>query len=179
MDFRLDERESADEIESLFTATFTASEGPEEGRLVGKLARDLLATTPQEDLFVVSAREDGGLLGCIFFSRLVFEGDDRAVFVLGPVAVATERQGEGIGQRLLRHGLDQLRGRGVDVAVTYGDPNYYSKVGFLPIAEDEIPAPFRLAHPEGWLGQSLTDRPLGAIEGPSRCVEALNRPEFW
>lgn len=179
MEFRLGAGDAAEELARLFADTFTASEGEAEGRLIGALARDMLATTPDRDLLVVSAWEGGEPAGCIMFSRLAFAEDARTVFLLAPVAVATGRQGRGIGQRLLRHGLDELRRRGIDVAMTYGDPAYYGKVGFRPVSDTEVPAPFALSQPEGWLGQSLTDRPLDALKGPSRCVDALNRPEFW
>ena len=39
------------------------------------------------------------------------------VFVRGPVAVATNRQGTGIGQAPIRQGHAQLRGAGVEVAL--------------------------------------------------------------
>ncbi len=166
-------------IIDLFTATFTASEGAEEGALIGDLVRSLLGGTAAEDLFVFTAEEAGAIVGGAVFSRLTYEPDDRTVFVLGPVAVATDRQGKGIGQRLIAHGLTALRKAGVDVAVTYGDPNYYAKVGFAPITQAFAPAPFQLNHPEGWLGQSLTAREMTPLAGPSRCVAALNDPAFW
>ncbi len=160
-------------------ATFSASEGTDEGQLIGDLASGLLRETPAEDLYVFTALADNVLIGAIFFSRLRFDGDPRTVFVLAPVAVKTDQQGQGVGQRLLSFGLEALRGEGVDIALTYGDPNYYSKVGFRQITETDVPAPFTLNHPEGWLGQSLTDQPLGSVTGPSRCVAALNDPAFW
>jgi predicted N-acetyltransferase YhbS len=170
-------REAA--IIDLFAATFTASEGEEEGALIGELAQNLLSGTAAQDLFVFAAEEDGAIIGGIVFSRLTYEQEKRTVFVLAPVAVATDRQRRGIGQRLLTHGLASLRSAGVDIAMTYGDPNYYAKVGFMPISEADAAAPFPLSHPEGWLAQSLTDRPMTPLKGPSRCVEALNDPVFW
>lgn len=167
------------EIIDLFTSTFTASEGEEEGVLIGELVRNLLGGTAPEDLFVFTAEEDGAIIGGIVFSRLRYEQDQRAVFVLAPVAVAPIQQGKGIGQRLLSHGLAALRSAGVDIAMTYGDPNYYRKVGFLPISEADAAAPVPLNHPEGWLAQSLTDRAMAPLKGPSSCVEALNNPVFW
>jgi predicted N-acetyltransferase YhbS len=166
-------------IIDLFTATFTASEGDEEGALIGQLVRNLLGGTAEKDLFVFTAEEDGAIIGGIVFSRLTYEQDQRTVFVLGPVAVAPDWQGKGIGQRLLTHGLAALGSVGIDIAMTYGDPNYYAKVGFLPISEADAPARFPLKHPEGWLGQSLTGRTMAPLRGPSRCVEALNNPVFW
>lgn len=179
MEFSNGPKGREEDIIALFTATFAASEGMEEGALIGELVRDLLAGTAENDLFVFTAEDDGTIVGGIVFSRLTYEQDDRTVFVLAPVAVATDRQGKGIGQRLLNHGLASLRDAGVDIAMTYGDPNYYAKVGFVPISEADAQAPFPLNHPEGWLGQSLTDRAMAPLRGPSRCVEALSDPVFW
>lgn len=141
--------------------------------------RNLLGGTAEKDLFVFTADETGTIVGGIVCSRLTFDQDKRTVFVLGPVAVATEHQGKGIGQRLLNHGLMALRSGGVDIAVTYGDPNYYAQVGFTPITESFAQAPFRLSHPKGWLGRSLTDREMTPLKGPSHCVDALHDPSFW
>ena len=168
-----------EEIVELFASTFTASEGEKEGALIGNLVRGLLDGTAPKDIFVFTAEEDGAIIGGIVFSRLTYEQDDRTVFVLAPVAVATDRQGTGVGQKLLAHGLHALRDAGVDIAMTYGDPNYYAKVGFMPVSEVDAPPPYNLNQPEGWLGQSLTERPMTPLKGPSRCVAALDDPVFW
>jgi putative acetyltransferase len=67
----------------------------------------------------------------------------------------------------------------VDLAITYGDPKFYSKVGFHSVTEAVVPAPIPLQHPEGWLAQSLKGNEIEPIKGKSSCVEALNRPEYW
>ena len=81
------------EIIDLFTATFTASEGEAAGALIGELVRNLLGGTAAKDRVVLTAEEDGAIIGGIVFSRLTYEQDERTVFVLAPVAVATDRQG--------------------------------------------------------------------------------------
>ncbi|MBK5938424.1 GNAT family N-acetyltransferase [Halochromatium roseum] len=179
MPFSTDTQGREDVIIELFRATFTASEGAEEGALIGSLVHNLLASTAQQDRFVVIAEEEGAIIGGILFSRLTYEQDERTVFVLGPVAVVTDQQGMGIGQRLLNQGLAALRSAGVDIAMTYGDPGYYAKVGLRPISEKDAPAPFTLQQPGGWLAQSLTDQVMTPLKGPSRCVEALNDPMYW
>ena len=179
MEFSTDYETSAPSIAALFEAVFSVSEGAEEGALIGDLARRMMAETPEADLRVFTAWVDGALVGAILFSRLVYQGDERSVFVLGPVAVAEERQGRGIGQGIIRHGLDMLRAEDVDVGMTYGDPNYYARLGFAPVSEHDIPAPFALRHPEGWLGQSLNEAPLVPFHGSPRCVGAFNDPVFW
>ena len=179
MDFSTEYVAHAAAIADLFTATFTSSEGSEEGVLIGELARRLMAETPAQDLRVFTAWNSGALDGAIIFSRLSFEGDNRKVFVLGPVAVATDRQRQDIGQRLITHGLETLRREGVDLAVTYGNPSFYARVGFTAITEEDVPAPFPLKHPDGWLGQLFNKMPLTPLKGPSRCVPAFNDPAFW
>ncbi|MEQ9692570.1 N-acetyltransferase [Shimia sp. SDUM112013] len=166
-------------VPALFRDTFSDSEGVEEGALIAEFVTRLLESTPPQDLFVVSAVESGGLAGCICFSRLIFDQDNRTVFILSPVAVRTDRQGTGIGQNLIAFGLEHLRLHGVDIALTYGDPNFYAKVGFQHVSAECVPPPLPLSHPEGWLGQSLTDAPLHPLMGASRCVEALNNPDLW
>ncbi|TVP84136.1 MAG: N-acetyltransferase [Thioalkalivibrio sp.] len=179
MEFQTGHKGREAEIIDLFTTAFTASEGEEEGALIGELARNLLGSTDEKDRAVFTAEDDGTIIGAIVFSRLTYEQDERTVFVLAPVAVATDQQGKGIGQRLLTHGLTSLRSAGVDIVVTYGDPNYYARVGFLPVSEAEARAPFPLNHPEGWMAQSLTERVMAPLKGPSRCVQALNHSAFW
>lgn len=179
MEFSTDYVDRQTEIAALFAATFTASEGDEEGALIGDLARRLMADTPQEDLRVFTALDGEVVIGSIIFSRLTYEHDARSVFVLGPVAVATDHQGQGIGQQLIKHGIDGLRREGVHIVLTYGDPSFYGRVGFAPIDEADVAAPYKLQYPEGWLGQSLTGTALTTIAGASRCVAAFNDPAFW
>ncbi|WP_137700379.1 GNAT family N-acetyltransferase [Marimonas lutisalis] len=179
MEFSDSHQNRADDIIALFTRTFTASEGADEGRLIGALVQNLLATTPPDDLLVFSAIGDGTLLGCIAFTRLRYDQDHRVVFLLSPVAVAPDRQGQGIGQALLNHGLDALRQRGVDVAITYGNPAYYSRVGFHQITEDVARAPQPLGMPIGWLAQSLGGDRLTPLRGTAHCAPALDHPDYW
>ena len=168
----------ADEIERLFITTFSDSEGRAEGEMIGRLARDLMNSTDDSDIYCFTASEDDQIIGGIFFSRITFEREIIA-FILAPVAVRTDFQGRGIGQKLIRSGLDALSKDGVELALTYGDPAFYSKVGFQVITEALLPAPLTLRYPEGWLAQSLTGREIEAVAGKSYCVAALDKPEYW
>jgi predicted N-acetyltransferase YhbS len=167
------------QIIDLFIAAFTESEGAQEGALIGDFVHHMLHGTHKRDLFVFTAEEAGQIVGSVIFSRLNYDQDGRVVFILSPLAVATEHQGRGIGQRLVTYGLNALKAAQVDVAVTYGDPSYYSKVGFSQISEAFAAAPFALTRPEGWLAQSLTDTELAPLRGSPRCVEALSNPALW
>lgn len=167
-----------EEIKQLFTKTFSDSDGQPEGLLIGNLAYELMTSTDGHDLYGFVATEKEQIIGSIIFSKLTFESEINA-FLLSPVAIHTNYQGKGIGQKLINYGLDTLKVNGVELAFTYGDPNFYSKVGFSHIAEKSVKAPLKLTYPEGWLGQSLVNDVIEPITGSSYCVEALNKPELW
>ncbi|XDA99483.1 N-acetyltransferase [Sulfitobacter sp. LCG007] len=168
-----------EQIADLFTQTFTAAEGPEEGALVGSLARDLLARTPPDEIRVFTAMDDGRLIAVAVFTRLTFPEDPRHVVLLSPMAVATDRQRQGIGQALIAGALQSLRAEGAEVAITYGDPDYYRRVGFVPVSPDQATPPFPLSFPHGWIAQSLTSDEMPALSGKPTCVAALDRTDIW
>lgn len=174
---RLEGREK--EVTNLFRETFTASEGVQEGEVIARLVETLINQTDPSDLRFFLAEDDGICIGAIFFSRLRFSGEQQMVFLLSPVAVATAHQGQGVGKALIPHGLGLLKDAGAEVFVTYGDPDYYSRVGFLPARVTDVPAPFDLQHPQGWLAQSATGKPVTRLRGPSYCVQAFNDPALW
>jgi predicted N-acetyltransferase YhbS len=178
MEFRSHQPTDSLAIESLFVSVFSKSEGEQEGALIGNLAKELIASTSSRDLYGFVAVSGEQLVGAIFFSRLTFE-KDIGVFILAPVAVDTEHQGMGIGQALITHGLRELKKTGVRIVTTYGDPAFYSKVGFQPLSQDMIEAPFALSQPEGWLGQSLTADSIKPIPGRCSCVKALDNRAYW
>jgi len=167
-----------EEIKSLFTKVFSDSEGQSEGVLIGNLAYELMTETDTQDLYGFVAIEHEKIIGCIFFSRLTFESDIHA-FILSPVAVHTDHHGKGIGQQLINHGIKRLKDERVELVMTYGDPKFYSKVGFKPVKEETVKAPLQLTYPEGWLGQSLVGNSVEPIAGHSSCVKALSKPEYW
>ncbi|MGM0694970.1 MAG: GNAT family N-acetyltransferase [Pseudomonadota bacterium] len=172
------EAHQAAEVRALFTRTFSDAEGPAEGELIGGLVRKLMADTDPGDFLGFVAMDKGRVVAGIFFSRLTFDTPVEA-FLLSPVAVYPDYQGQGIGQRLIRFGLERLKERGVTRVFTYGDPAFYSRVGFTPVSEEMAPAPFRLSQPEGWLSQALDGHELTALAGVPGCVTAFDDPAYW
>ena len=171
-------KSDTDETQRLFKSTFSDSEGQEEGAVIGNLASELIATTDDNDIYGYIAIENHQIIASVFFTTLLFQTDVKA-FLLSPVAVATNYQGKGIGQKLIRFGIEQLKKTNVELLFTYGDPDFYSKVGFSHITEETIQAPFKLSQPVGWLCQSLYGDIIKPIDGHPFCVEALNKPEYW
>ncbi len=172
------EPSKTEEVVRLFTSVFSASEGEAEGQRIGALVSNLATKTDPRDLMGFVATDHAHIVGCVFFSRFTIPSE-KVAFILSPVAVATAAQGAGIGQQLINHGLDCLRTLNVDMVFTYGDPAYYAKTGFVQISERAVKAPYTLSQPIGWLAQALNHAPIQAMQGPTRCVDALSDPTYW
>jgi len=169
----------AQQITDVFYNSFSASEGRAEGELIRTLVANLLEDTPKPDMFIFAALHDNTVIGCAVFSRLTYTNDARDVLILSPMAIHPNHQNKGIGQTLLRESIALLKDHGIDVLMTYGDPNYYGKVGFLPVTEEVAPPPFPLSIPIGWIGQSLHGAKIAPLQGTCTCVSALNNPAIW
>ena len=80
------------------------------------------------------AVEDGEVIGHVLFSPVTLVNDEQRFDIvgLGPVAVEPKRQNEGIGSKLIRAGLEEVRQAGYAAVVVLGDPAYYSRFGFGP-----------------------------------------------
>lgn len=77
-----------------------------------------------------AAVEDGVLVGSIqcWPIALIDDHHQRPLVMVGPVAVAPLRQGDGIGRSLVAHVLDAAATSGLDGALMLiGDPDYYGR----------------------------------------------------
>lgn len=103
------------------------------------------------------AEEDGGVVGHVAFSPVVIGDGSAGWYGLGPVSVLPARQGQGIGQALVRQGLARLRALAAGGCVLVGEPAFYGRFGFA-----HEPA-LRLAGvpPEYFLALPLAGPPAG------------------
>jgi putative acetyltransferase len=82
---------------------------------------------------LVAIAADGELIGHIALSPVRIDGQPSDWYGLGPVSVAPEIQSRGIGSALIAEGLDRLRELKAGGCVLLGDPNYYSRFGFVSV----------------------------------------------
>jgi predicted N-acetyltransferase YhbS len=75
------------------------------------------------------ATDEGHIVGSV---RLwdVSAGPGRDAILLGPLAVAPEHQGNGIGGKLMKHAIAAARMRGHGAILLVGDAPYYGRFGF-------------------------------------------------
>ncbi|GAA1959781.1 GNAT family N-acetyltransferase [Agromyces allii] len=76
---------------------------------------------------------DGRIVGHVMITMSLLDAPERLISapVLSPLAVAPERQGEGIGSALVRRALEHAEEAGSPFVVLEGDPEYYSRLGFV------------------------------------------------
>ncbi len=178
MNHKLLDKKNNQEITNIFTSVFTVSEGEKEGKLIGGLASELSFRIDNQEIICMGAYDDKLIIGVIFFTRLHFS-EAKQAYLLAPVAVSTKHQGKGVGQSLINYGLNELKNRSVSFVITYGDPAFYSKVGFQHLPENVIQPPLKLSMPEGWLARSLNEEPIPSINERPRCVKEFDNPTYW
>jgi putative acetyltransferase len=76
------------------------------------------------------AIENGGIVGHIAFSPVRINAAAGDWYGLGPVSVRPDHQHRGIGQALIRDGLQRLQSMSAAGCVLLGDPAYYARFGF-------------------------------------------------
>jgi len=94
------------------------------------------------------AEDDGDVVGHVALSPVRLSSGDTGWYGLGPISVLPERQGLGIGARLMHAALVELRNLGASGCVLLGDPAFYQRFGFQPrpgLVLPDVPAEYFLA----------------------------------
>lgn len=159
-------RENPEDRGAVRSLNETAFGRPDEADLVDRLRNEgaVLAS------FV--AELEKRIVGHILFSRILIEtasGPISAV-ALAPMAVLPEQQRRGVGGQLIRHGLDWLRGRGEQVVIVLGHPDYYPRFGFSSDRARFLANPFPA---EAFMALELSPGALDGIRGRVRYPGAF------
>ena len=125
----------------------------------------ILRSSPDfvEGLDYVAVRGDT-VVGSILYTRaniLLDNGGKQEVLCFGPLAVAPAVQRQGIGRQLINQTAQLARELGYAAILIYGDPDYYSRQGFVPAER------FAIGSAEGAYIDSLQAMELrpGALAG--------------
>lgn len=118
------------------------------------------------------ARDPAGrLIGANSFWNLRIGEAGVPALLLGPLAVAQDLQGMGVGRALMRRGIADAREFGHRLIILVGDEPYYGRVGFrqVPPGQLMLPGPVdpaRLLYLE--LEPGALDTARGLVLGPRR-----------
>jgi putative acetyltransferase len=117
----------AQAVREVHLKAFAGSE--DEARLVASLHT---AGAASVSLVAVEDEASKGVVGHVLFSPVEIDNGGSSIRVVGlaPVGVLPEYQGQGVGSRLIRAGLEACREAAYDAVVVLGEPGYYSRFGF-------------------------------------------------
>ncbi len=82
----------------------------------------------------IVAIDDNKIVGNIAYVKAIIEGDNGKIYevlTLGPISVLPEYQNKGIGGKMIEHTKKIASDMGYSAILLCGDPNYYSKQGFV------------------------------------------------
>lgn len=113
----------------------------------------------------IIAEEHGQVIGHVALSPVTITGDHGETagdwYGLGPISVLPQRQGQGIGSRLMEQALSELRAMQAAGCVLLGDPAYYKRFGFRTCAGLQLPG----VPPEYFMALALQGTaPTGAVQ---------------
>jgi len=151
-------QETADdwwEVEALFDHSFA----PGREALSSYRLRD--GVSPVAALCLVARDADGILAGAVRHWPVTVAG--QKALLLGPIAVHSTRQGEGLGALLMGRAVDIARHAGWSRIMLVGDYQYYGRYGFFRLEDVVMPPP---TNPERVLGLALEREAWSGISGP-------------
>jgi putative acetyltransferase len=147
------------------------------------LTKELLADPSAKPVLSLMAFVEGEPAGHVLFTAARLLGSCREVVVsfLAPLAVVPKFQGQGVGGRLVKEGLELLSRSGVDLVFVVGHSGYYPRLGFAQAGKlgFETPYPIPVEHADAWMVHALRPGLLGSVSGKVVCCDALNKPELW
>lgn len=147
--------EDAPDVENLLDRTF----GP--GRFT-RTAYRIREQAGEDPKLAFVARDRAKLVGTVAFAPIRIAGVPGRL--LGPLAVAPELAGKGIGVALMRAGLAAATSNGHPYVVLVGDRAYYARAGFKPVPPGRIVFPGPV-DPKRLLWLPLTDELTEPPEG--------------
>ena len=159
--------ERPNDIEAIDNLLKRAFGGTEESTLVRALRASDYFVPP---LALVAEEQDeegeNRIVGYILFSRISIETHDGEgpALALAPMAVAPERQRQGIGTQLILTGLEACRQLGHSIVVLVGHPQYYPRFGFEPARAYDLKLPFAVPD-EAFMALELLHGALNTARG--------------
>ena len=122
---------------------------------------------PFGGLSMVARDDSGRLVGSIQYWPIELWDGVRArpLTLLGPVAVAPDQQGTGVGKRLMTASLEIADACDHEAIVLIGDPEYYGRWGFEagPTADWAVPGPVERRRLLARIAPGVTLAPVGEL----------------
>jgi len=179
MEIREAVRANTTEIFRVHENAFGKDKGFEIKQLVNSLLEDITA----KPSFSFVAVNNDTIIGHVLFTKVKILGASEGLpaQILAPLAVLPDYQNKGVGGRLVKGGIEELKKSGTKVVFVLGHPGYYPRYGFTPAGKHGFEAPYPIPneHADAWMVQELSPGIIGVEKGKVLCSDSLNKPEHW
>jgi putative acetyltransferase len=128
------------------------------------------------DALSLVAEDEGAVIGHILFTPVTLTSGEGQLVGMGlaPMAVRPDRQREGIGSQLVRHGLELLRQRGCPFVVVVGHPEFYPRFGFERASLHGLRSQWDGISDEAWMVAVLDPQAMSGMSGVAFYREEFN-----
>lgn len=132
-------------------------EGPADHAAIGVVTQAAFKNQQHSDgsevRIIEQLRKDGDLtlslvaesanriVGNVAISPVTISDGSNDWYGLGPISVLPEKQGQGLGIRLMQRAIADIRAAGAKGIVLLGDPAFYSRFGFGHDPQLQYPGP--------------------------------------
>lgn len=138
-------------------------------------ARRMMAIRDYSEFFhpglSIVAADGADIVGYALYCKTAAGSQTGAL--LAAIGVLPDKQRQGVGERLVRHGLERCRGLRLELVFAIGDPGYFTRVGFLSAANYGIQPEFALAGGQSLLVIDLAGGLLAKTKGVLRLPPPL------
>jgi predicted N-acetyltransferase YhbS len=152
-------------VERLYDDVF----GPARFHKASYLFREGVAPVQELSWIALEGDRPGNdrLVGAIRYWPILIGETGHSALLLGPLAIAQDRAGKGIGRALMFKTLDLAAQLGHDLVLLVGDVDYYKRFGFVPATPHGFVMPGE-TRPDRLQVAPLKDNVLGRIAGEVR-----------
>ena len=119
-----------------------------------------------------AANGDARLVGTIRYWPILVGDDRHSALLLGPLGIATDLAGKGIGRALTFRSLEIAASLGCDLVLLVGEYDYYKRFGFVPATPYGFVMPGE-SRPERLQVTELKPGVLGRISGEIRHAHSV------
>ncbi|NNK75898.1 MAG: N-acetyltransferase [Maribacter sp.] len=161
-------KEQPADIDAIRQLHLSAFEDGPEASLVDKLRLSC-----SEFLSFVALKNET-IVGHILFTPATIDGSASIGIGLAPMAVLPSEQKNGIGSKLVRHGLDYLESDGCPFVIVLGHPKYYLRFGFEPASKYNLHSQWEEVPDEAFMAIILNTESIPQSGGISRYRSEFN-----
>jgi predicted N-acetyltransferase YhbS len=156
-------------VERLYDDVF----GPARFHKASYLFREGVAPVQELSWIALEGDRPGNdrLVGAIRYWPILVGETGHSALLLGPLAIAQDRAGKGIGRALMFKTLDRAAQLGHDLVLLVGDVDYYKRFGFVPATPHGFVMPGE-SRPDRLQVAPLKDNVLGKIAGELRHLHS-------